>query len=367
MDKAPGAFRTISEVSDWLETPAHVLRFWETRFTQLKPVKRAGGRRYYRPGDMALLGGIKKLLHDDGVTIRGVQKILREQGVRYVATLNPAVRDLGDAAALGLDHDEFGPTRIIASWKADQAADSGGANRPALRRTAPASLRAVLETGDVPDTAQDPVQDAAEAPMHENATEADYAPVGGATILSMATAANAAPDPIPAEPSNLEPAQAAEAPGATDADQIESDPIEVDAAAFDADDLAALDQSQSDDDLIIPPELEEEWATLLAEEAALRTASRQPTEQAPAESADPPPAATASAPPLQPDLFATARPQALPALLAEDPGALPPPVATLLRRASSQIFAPHRPELSRLLNRMAHLREQLAEAHNRPH
>ncbi|WP_255571885.1 MerR family transcriptional regulator [Celeribacter sp. PS-C1] len=91
MDKSPDAFRTISEVADWLDTPAHVLRFWESRFTQVKPVKRAGGRRYYRPADMALLGGIKKLLHDDGMTIRGVQKLLREHGVKYVASLSPII------------------------------------------------------------------------------------------------------------------------------------------------------------------------------------------------------------------------------------------------------------------------------------
>lgn len=93
MDKSRDAFRTISEVADWLGTPTHVLRFWESRFTQIKPVKRAGGRRYYRPADMALLGGIKKLLHDDGLTIRGVQKILREQGVRHVAALSQTVKD----------------------------------------------------------------------------------------------------------------------------------------------------------------------------------------------------------------------------------------------------------------------------------
>jgi len=88
MAKSADAFRTISEVADWLETPAHVLRFWESKFSQVKPVKRAGGRRYYRPQDMRLLGGIKKLLHDDGMTIKGVQKLLREQGVRHVAALS---------------------------------------------------------------------------------------------------------------------------------------------------------------------------------------------------------------------------------------------------------------------------------------
>ncbi len=87
MDKSPEAFRTISEVAEVLETPAHVLRFWETRFPQIKPVKRAGGRRYYRPSDVALLEGIKQLLHAEGMTIRGVQKVLREQGIRHVAGL----------------------------------------------------------------------------------------------------------------------------------------------------------------------------------------------------------------------------------------------------------------------------------------
>jgi DNA-binding transcriptional MerR regulator len=97
-EKSPEAFRTISEVADWLGTPAHVLRFWESRFPQVKPVKRAGGRRYYRPADMELLGGIKKLLHEDGLTIRGVQKLLRENGVRRVADLSPPLSpDLADA------------------------------------------------------------------------------------------------------------------------------------------------------------------------------------------------------------------------------------------------------------------------------
>ncbi len=87
MAKAQDAFRTISEVSEWLDTPTHVLRFWESKFSQIKPVKGAGGRRYYRPSDMDLLGGIKQLLHEDGLTIKGTQKLLREKGVSYVAGL----------------------------------------------------------------------------------------------------------------------------------------------------------------------------------------------------------------------------------------------------------------------------------------
>ncbi|MGI9390622.1 MAG: MerR family transcriptional regulator [Boseongicola sp.] len=88
MEKSPDAFRTISEVADWLDIPTHVLRFWESRFSQIKPVKRAGGRRYYRPSDMRLIGGVKTLLHDQGMTIRGVQKVLREQGVKHVSSFS---------------------------------------------------------------------------------------------------------------------------------------------------------------------------------------------------------------------------------------------------------------------------------------
>ncbi|WP_099592617.1 MerR family transcriptional regulator [Paramylibacter kogurei] len=89
MKKAPQAFRTISEVSDWLDTPTHVLRFWESKFSQIKPVKRAGGRRYYRPADMKLLGGIKTLLHGEGITIKAAQKILSDKGVKHVSELSP--------------------------------------------------------------------------------------------------------------------------------------------------------------------------------------------------------------------------------------------------------------------------------------
>lgn len=84
MKKAPEAFRTISEVSDLLATPAHVLRFWESKFYQIRPVKRAGGRRYYRPDDVALINGIRILLQDRGLTIRGVQRVLQEKGLRHV-------------------------------------------------------------------------------------------------------------------------------------------------------------------------------------------------------------------------------------------------------------------------------------------
>lgn len=83
-DKSPDAFRTISEVAEDLDLPQHVLRFWETRFSQIKPLKRGGGRRYYRPDDVELLKGIRHLLYGEGYTIKGVQRILKEQGPRFV-------------------------------------------------------------------------------------------------------------------------------------------------------------------------------------------------------------------------------------------------------------------------------------------
>ena len=86
-EKSPEAFRTISEVAVELDIPQHVLRFWETRFAQVKPIKRAGGRRYYRPEDVDLLRGIRSLLYADGFTIKGVQKVLRERGLRHVAEI----------------------------------------------------------------------------------------------------------------------------------------------------------------------------------------------------------------------------------------------------------------------------------------
>ena len=86
--KSPEAFRTISEVSKDLSLPQHVLRFWETKFIQIKPIKRGGGRRYYRPEDIELLKGIKYLLYNDGYTIRGVQKVIKENGTKKILLKN---------------------------------------------------------------------------------------------------------------------------------------------------------------------------------------------------------------------------------------------------------------------------------------
>jgi DNA-binding transcriptional MerR regulator len=113
--KSPDAFRTISEVSDELNVPQHVLRFWESKFTQIRPLKRGGRRRYYRPEDVLLLRGIRRLLYEDGYTIKGVQKVLKERGVRAVAE---GARDGGDAPA-------FAPPAAAAA--AADAAPTGAA------------------------------------------------------------------------------------------------------------------------------------------------------------------------------------------------------------------------------------------------
>jgi DNA-binding transcriptional MerR regulator len=108
LDKAPDAFRTISEVAADLEIPQHVLRFWETRFAQIKPMKRSGGRRYYRPDDVDLLRGIRRLLYGEGYTIRGVQRILKEHGIKSVQ----ALADSSAVASFGAVERAIGQTLL---------------------------------------------------------------------------------------------------------------------------------------------------------------------------------------------------------------------------------------------------------------
>ncbi|MEG6509569.1 MerR family transcriptional regulator [Methyloligella sp. 2.7D] len=119
MEKAPEAFRTISEVADDLDVPKHVLRFWEAKFTQLKPMKRGGGRRYYRPEDVALLKGIRHLLYSEGYTIRGVQKILRENGPRSVMSTSESA-EAGQSA----------PGHLIPDLAAEAASSVGFVKAP---------------------------------------------------------------------------------------------------------------------------------------------------------------------------------------------------------------------------------------------
>jgi DNA-binding transcriptional MerR regulator len=153
LDKAPDAFRTISEVADDLDVPQHVLRFWESRFPQIKPMKRGGGRRYYRPDDVDLLRGIRPLLYGEGYTIRGVQRILREQGGRFVQSVwhegapQPEPEPSGGAADLE-DGNEAEPRLEAPSAAAHKRGDGeprlGGAQDSAthLADGAPAGRKA---------------------------------------------------------------------------------------------------------------------------------------------------------------------------------------------------------------------------------
>lgn len=129
--KSADAFRTISEVADDLDIPQHVLRFWETRFSQIKPLKRGGGRRYYRPDDVALLKGIRRLLYGEGYTIKGLQRILKEQGARHVQAIGrgapvgpqpaatPQQANAPAAAAAAMASARPGPVARAAAERAD--------------------------------------------------------------------------------------------------------------------------------------------------------------------------------------------------------------------------------------------------------
>lgn len=122
MEKATDAFRTISETAEDLDLPQHVLRFWETKFSQIRPMKRGGGRRYYRPDDIELLRGIRYLLYGEGYTIKGVQRILKEQGVRFVME---AWRQTGDPTEAPLYAADDGDDRDSLSAEVDSGEDTG--------------------------------------------------------------------------------------------------------------------------------------------------------------------------------------------------------------------------------------------------
>ena len=196
MPKSPDAFRTISEVAEWLEIQAHVLRFWESKFTQVKPIKRAGGRRYYRPNDMLLLGGIKRLLHEDGLTIKGVQKVLREEGMGHVAALS-APLDGGTQDDLDAGGDTIDMTPAPMQEDAEQTHE--GVILPFEQRASKAAKPAPVEAPEThveaasapemsaedtpPLPADEPTLDATEAePEETTVAPADTSAEDGATL-----------------------------------------------------------------------------------------------------------------------------------------------------------------------------------------
>ncbi len=181
MKKAPDAFRTISEVSEILDTPAHVLRFWESKFHQVRPVKRAGGRRYYRPDDLALIAGIKHLLQDRGMTIRGVQKIMQEEGVRHVVGLG---RSSG---------------RIALEAEPDTAPDAIA--QDATEATAAAAIEPALPTSAAPQPgpAAGPLTPPPAAPAAQTEAPSPEAPAPEAPAPATESAPASTPTAAPAQ------------------------------------------------------------------------------------------------------------------------------------------------------------------------
>jgi DNA-binding transcriptional MerR regulator len=133
VQKSPDAFRTISEVATELDVPQHVLRFWESKFNQIRPLKRGGGRRYYRPEDVDLLRGVRTLLYNDGYTIKGVQKVFREQGVKFVSETGKGTVDASLA--------ELAREAVQRSEQEERSPSAGGALDSEARQT----LEALLE------------------------------------------------------------------------------------------------------------------------------------------------------------------------------------------------------------------------------
>ena len=227
--KSPDAFRTISEVADWLDRPAHVLRFWESKFPQVKPVKRAGGRRYYRPDDMLLLGGIKKLLHDDGMTIKGVQKIMREQGVKYVSGMSQALDDAPLAtepasdAVDGVIGAALHPSDTKPAYEAGK--DKAAEPAPTLQivpdaASAPSDAPAAPVT-PAPVTPAPPAQDS--AALLEQAVPADATAAAQTPPAQTPPAAADTPDMDP-PPAAARPPLGAYLPQPPDTDAIQTEP-----------------------------------------------------------------------------------------------------------------------------------------------
>jgi DNA-binding transcriptional MerR regulator len=253
MAKSAEAFRTISEVADWLGSPAHVLRFWESKFSQVKPVKRAGGRRYYRPTDMLLLGGIKKLLHDDGMTIKGVQKILREQGVKHVADLSRPLEGVIEEAPFEGSATPVAPAETTAQdgaqvlpFQKDDPSEKAPPDLPAEQLTdAPAPDSETEDTG-IKAVAEEPSNSAAEPVAGDpDPALADATPASDTTVLNDFAAGAEADAPVAEAEATSDDApddfDDIASPVADDAPQADAATLDEDAATSDEDDNRLTD------------------------------------------------------------------------------------------------------------------------------
>ncbi len=250
MAKSAEAFRTISEVADWLGSPAHVLRFWESKFSQVKPVKRAGGRRYYRPADMLLLGGIKKLLHDDGMTIKGVQKILREQGVKHVSDLSAPLEDnTSDSATIegranevaASQYDTPDSAQVLQFQREETARDT-----PLPEHAPETSTTQADAQLDSPESTSAP-ETTPETPIAEDVAE-------NTTTLTGADGTDDAQEPLIAESENTQPppdaslTEPSEDVSAADTTVLEDFAAPNIAEADETEDAAAESEDQPDDE-----------------------------------------------------------------------------------------------------------------------
>jgi DNA-binding transcriptional MerR regulator len=260
MPKSADAFRTISEVADWLETPAHVLRFWESKFSQVKPVKRAGGRRYYRPADMLLLGGIKKLLHDDGMTIKGVQKVLREHGVKHVAAMSQPLDEDAEPEDSGitLDAEPSQPTSAtVVDFKSSSAPKVDPDQIQETTESAPISPKEDIAApedaqtaGHTPNEAPDTLAAETEDSLPEDAT-ADTTPL--APSQAPDTLAGGAPDGV--EDTVREALSGTDEPERPPA---EEEPTEQDEAASSVPVMPSFQHHRADDGEVTSPETSED-------------------------------------------------------------------------------------------------------------
>lgn len=228
--KSTEAFRTISEAANELDVPQHVLRFWETKFSQIKPMKRGGGRRYYRPADIDLLKGIRKLLYEDGFTIKGVQKVLRERGVRFVMDAGTLSAQAQTAAAEIAAPSLVAQESLVAHEPVSQAPEAPIVVKQPEAEVIEVVTEEVITAEVVTEVTPAPVQKSPPQPaipvatarpaMPPSASAAKLAPsVSKQLDMAVAAVMQGAPSPImrppaqqPAQPSTSQPEQNASAP-----------------------------------------------------------------------------------------------------------------------------------------------------------
>ncbi|THH38778.1 MerR family transcriptional regulator [Aliishimia ponticola] len=387
--KSPDAFRTISEVAEWLGVQPHVLRFWESKFSQVKPVKRAGGRRYYRPADMLLLGGIKKLLHEDGLTIKGAQKILREEGMAHVSRLSQALdaesAALSDGAIDGVFEASAEPADPVAAPDpvapvADEPApDAPAVETPADTQTpVPSFMRSADPTTPEPAPAQGdmsapadfapaptpaPREEAAPAPAALQDSPAEE-PLPEETLAEIPTLAPDLDDEVVPE----KPPEALNTPLGAPAAPL-PDPVEL-ATPSDAPEAAPAGPAEPAEAKLAPiPDVAETPMQVADEAPAPMEMDLQPAQDAPEGPADIEPAMLDSAEP-EPTEAAPAEPEAPKPIVIDMPDPdeasfeVAPAVLTAAFGAKTLTPAQRR-DVTPLVARLAALRDRMAAERGR--